>query len=370
MKSLPPRIYLVGFMGCGKTHIGRYLARQTGHTFLDLDESIEESEGYSISEIFTHFGEKYFREKEREALHRTATLKKHLIACGGGAPCFFDNADWINAHGLAVFLDIPVSILAGRLESEIDKRPLLQGLGPSGLESFIEERLSQRRAYYAKAALHCRGVEPDEVQNAIYQWCAMSASFAGIDFGSKLAGTTAIAYYSPEVGSIQFMRSGKGEDADEFLLRHFSENPWKTAFIDAPLSLPQVYKSIVKEGDYFLRQADRLTQAMSPMFLGGLTARAMRLKSVFLQREVKSIEVYPGKLARVLGLDARGYKQKSILPEVLADQIHAALPYPVSWENVPDWHAFDALLAFTTGWRFMANIHQVFGDIEEGQIMV
>ena len=368
--QLPPRIYLVGFMGCGKTYIGRRIAEQSGYTFVDLDEQIEEREGLSIAEIFNRFGEGYFREKEQEVLRQTASLDRHIIACGGGTPCFFDNMQWMTGHGLVVFLDIPVPILASRLEKEIEKRPLLKGIGQSELESFIESRLEGRRSFYEKASLRCKSTDPDEVCRAIAEWSSQHASFAGIDYGSKLAGTTVIAFYSPQAGRIEFLQSDKGQDADEFLLLHFSGSTWSTAFLDAPLSLPGVYNNKGKDGDYFLREADRQTRAMSPMFLGGLTARAMRLKAHLEERQVQTIEVYPGKLARIFGLDTRGYKKKDGTPIELALQIQDAVSCPIDWGGLTNWHAFDALLAYTTGCRYMKGLHQVFGDPEEGQIII
>jgi shikimate kinase/predicted nuclease with RNAse H fold len=368
--QFPRRIYLVGFMGCGKTHTGRQLADQSGYTFLDLDEQIELLEGYPVAEVFNRSGEGYFREKERQVLRQTSSLEGYIIACGGGTPCFFDNVQWMNAHGLVVFLDIPVSTLASRLEKEWEKRPLLKGIGPTGLESFIASKLEGRRSFYEKAALRCEAAEAGDVYQAIADWCSQRASFAGIDYGSKLAGTTAIAFYAPQTGQIEFLQSTKGQDADEFLLAHFSTNPWTAAFLDAPLSLPGVYGNPGKGGDYFLREADRQAKAMSPMFLGGLTARAMRIKALLEQMQIKTIEVYPGKLARLFGLHLQNYKKKEGSPIQLAKQVQEAVPCPVDWNGLTNWHAFDALLAYTTGWRYMQGHHQVFGDPEEGQIII
>ena len=368
--KFPPRIYLVGFMGSGKTHTGRGLAAQTGYIFLDLDEQIEHAEGYTVAEIFNRFGEAYFRKKEQETLHQTSSLEGYIIACGGGTPCFFDNAQWMNAHGLVVFLDIPVPTLVGRLEKEREKRPLLKDVGSSGLEAFIEARLEGRRSFYEKAALRCAAADAGDVYQAVAEWCSQRASFAGIDFGSKLAGTTAIAFYAPQTGQIEFLQSTKGQDADEFLLEHFSAYPWTVAFLDAPLSLPGVYGNRGKGGDYFLREADRQANAMSPMFLGGLTARAMRIKAHLKQMQVKTIEVYPGKLARLLGLTVQHYKKKEGSLIELTKQVQEAVPCPVDWNGLDNWHAFDALLAYTTGWRYMNGHHQVFGDPEEGQIII
>lgn len=368
--QFPRRIYLVGFMGCGKTYTGRRLAQQSGYTFIDLDEQIELLEGYPVAEIFNRYGEEYFRQKERDTLRQTSSLDGYIIACGGGTPCFFDNAQWMNAQGLVIFLDLPADVLASRLEKELEKRPLLKDIGPSGLESFIESRLEIRRPFYEKAALRCLLTEAEEVYKAVSRWCLQHASFAGIDFGSKLAGTTAIAFYAPQTGQIEFLQSAKGQDADGFLLAHFSSTNWKTAFLDAPLSLPRVYCTQGKSGDYFLREADRQASAMSPMFLGGLTARAMRIKADLEKIQVHTFEVYPGKLARLFGLHDLGYKKKEVSPIQLARHIQEEMPCPIDLDGLTNWHVFDALLAYTTGWRYIQGVHQIFGDPEEGQIFI
>ncbi len=368
--DFPPRIYLTGFMGSGKSYTGRLLSEKLGYTFIDLDEQIEETAGLPVKEIFSQFGEQYFRETEREALHRTAGLRRCIIACGGGAPCFFDNADWMNAHGVAVFLDIPVPELVRRLESGLEERPLLRGIGQGGLEAFIQGRLAERRAFYTRAAVCCQSSDPELVMRAIGTWCAEVAGFAGIDYGSKLAGTTVIAFYSVQAGHITFYKTARGQDADAFILAHFEQNPWNAAFLDAPLSLPGVYRDPSKGGDFFHREADRATNAMSPMFLGGLTARAMRLAATLELKGIATREVYPGKLAKKMGLDTLGYKTREIAPSALAATLQRVLSFPVHLDSVDTWHAFDAILAYMSGWRYMRGEHETFGDPQEGQIII
>jgi predicted nuclease with RNAse H fold len=189
---------------------------------------------------------------------------------------------------------------------------------------------------------------------------------AGIDYGSKLAGTTAIAF--PLAGSIRVVKSKKKQDADAFILRWVEEYAPEQLFIDAPLSLPGVYRHPEQYEDYFYRKADRQLSAMSPMFLGGLTARAMRLRAAMPAIQV--MEVYPGGLARLLALDLSRYKKdKAYLPEA----IQALAPFFTGYEfpaELPGWHSFDALLALASGYRFMQARHITYGTAEEGQIIL
>jgi predicted nuclease with RNAse H fold len=201
-----------------------------------------------------------------------------------------------------------------------------------------------------------------ESLHASYPW-------AGIDYGSKMAGTTVIAWVG-DSGQFHFRQSAKKRDADTFLLdwADQQERPGQL-FLDAPLSLPGVYRDPGHHSDYFYRAADKEVQAMSPMFLGGLTARAMRLVRDWRARGWLVHEVYPGHLARSFNLKELGYKKKaSDLANVLAalQQKMPGLP-----EAVPgNWHQFDALLAFCSGWRYQKGQHFTYGDPEEGLIIV
>ena len=133
----------------------------------------------------------------------------------------------------------------------------------------------------------------------------------GIDYGAKMAGTTVIARMY-EHNKVDFHASIKNQDADQFVAGFISNNEdiW-LAYIDAPLSLPRVYSQDVPDGNYFYREADKATGAMSPMFLGGLTARAMRLSVELTKLGVKVVETYPSKLADVLKLKEKNYKKDS-----------------------------------------------------------
>lgn len=145
------RIFLLGFMGSGKSHTGRRLAELTGMQFIDLDYWIENQQDRTIPTIFESEGETAFREIERTALHDMKQFENVIIACGGGTPCFFDNMDWMNQHGLTVYLDTPVEILVKRLKPERAHRPLLKNLSEPELYQFVEKKLMERFFYYQQA---------------------------------------------------------------------------------------------------------------------------------------------------------------------------------------------------------------------------
>lgn len=144
-------IYLLGFMGCGKSYWGKWGAAQLGCPFLDLDNAIELAAQASIAQIFEKAGEAGFRALERQQLQATAGQPPAIVATGGGAPCFFDNMAWMNAHGHTLFIDVPPSVLAARLAPERAHRPLLRELDDAALEIFIAERLALRRPFYEQA---------------------------------------------------------------------------------------------------------------------------------------------------------------------------------------------------------------------------
>jgi predicted nuclease with RNAse H fold len=192
----------------------------------------------------------------------------------------------------------------------------------------------------------------------------------GIDFGSKLTGNTVIAILQDE--EILFLDTEPKVDADEFILnaaKHFKPS---LIFIDAPLSLPGVYRQIPDCDNYHFRKADLACRAMSPMFLGGLAARAIELKAKLenLGAEVK--ETYPRIMANRFDLKDIGYKSsKGALKEcalVLRDLFKS--PYKFNLGDLKTWHHLDALLALMSAMAYLSDQHEVFGDPREGQIMV
>lgn len=145
------RIILIGYMGAGKTTIGKVLAREMGLDFYDLDWYIEDRFHKKIPDIFAEHGEEGFREIERKMLHEVAEFENVVISCGGGTPCFFDNIDYMNAQGETVYLDAKPAVLKEHLLMGKSQRPLIQGKTPDELEAYIETSLQTRLPFYQKA---------------------------------------------------------------------------------------------------------------------------------------------------------------------------------------------------------------------------
>jgi len=152
------KIFLIGFMGCGKSTHGKKLALKLGYDFIDLDHQVERTLGTSIATFFAEHGEEAFRKMESEILKTYNYPQNCVVATGGGAPCFFDNMDWMNANGLAIYIQMTPLALAKRLEHGKDKRPLLKDLDEAGLAAFIERKLTEREADYSRAALIANGI--------------------------------------------------------------------------------------------------------------------------------------------------------------------------------------------------------------------
>lgn len=145
------RIYLIGFMGSGKTRHGKMLSGKTGMQFIDLDEMLIAQQQKSIAEIFTQHGEAYFRQLETEALHSTSAMENTIISCGGGTPCFNDNMNWILANGKCIYLTAPIEILFGRLRNRKEKRPLLKNFSDEELLRYIAQKVEERAPFYNRA---------------------------------------------------------------------------------------------------------------------------------------------------------------------------------------------------------------------------
>lgn len=147
------RIFLIGYMGAGKTTVGKELSRRLGLTFIDLDCYIEGRYHKTVGQLFSERGEDAFREIERRMLREVAMFEDVLISTGGGAPCFFDNMEFMNATGSTVYLKVSVDELVNRLEVCKNTRPVLKGRSGGELKAFIEESLEKRNPFYTKASL-------------------------------------------------------------------------------------------------------------------------------------------------------------------------------------------------------------------------
>jgi shikimate kinase len=151
-------IFLIGFMGSGKTTLGRKLANRLGVAFMDLDHILEAQEGMTIAEYFSRFGEDAFRKRESEVLKQTNYPENAVVSTGGGLPCFFDNIEWMNASGKTIYIRLSPKSLAGRLENEKDKRPLLREKHGEALVDFITKKLAEREKFYSQATIIAEGL--------------------------------------------------------------------------------------------------------------------------------------------------------------------------------------------------------------------
>lgn len=156
------RIFLIGFMGSGKTHWGRQLSQKLSIPFFDLDEQIVSYESKSINEIFETKGEEYFRLLEKDILHIiTESHESFVMASGGGTPCYFNNIEYMHRSGTSVWLNTSLDILLERLLKEKDHRPLLKDLSADQLRAYIGRKFADRRIYYEQADII---IEEDQVE--------------------------------------------------------------------------------------------------------------------------------------------------------------------------------------------------------------
>ncbi|MBP3259620.1 MAG: shikimate kinase [Prevotella sp.] len=145
------RIILVGYMGSGKTTIGKALSKETGMMFYDLDWYIESRMHKTVSQIFAERGEEAFRKMEYNMLHEVAEFEDVIISCGGGTPCFFDNMDYLSRQGDVVYLKASPDTLYKHLLMAKVERPLLKDKTQDELIDYITTHLAEREPYYQKA---------------------------------------------------------------------------------------------------------------------------------------------------------------------------------------------------------------------------
>ncbi len=156
-------IFLVGFMGSGKSYVGRNLAPLLNFDYVDIDKYIEEQEGLTVKEIFEQKGEDYFRQLEKDFIQQLESEENLVVSTGGGAPCFFDNMDVMNEKGLTIYLNRNKEKTIWRLLKGQYKRPLIANLSPKELEAFYDERLESRKPFYEKAKLHVGDADVEEI---------------------------------------------------------------------------------------------------------------------------------------------------------------------------------------------------------------
>lgn len=145
------RIIIVGYMGSGKTTVGKALSKELGIPFYDLDWYIESRMRKTVPQIFAERGEEGFRKIEHNMLHEVAEFEDVIISCGGGTPCFFDNMDYMNGQGETVYLQASPEVLYDHLKMGKTERPLLKNKTPEEMRRFIAEQLKLRDPFYSKA---------------------------------------------------------------------------------------------------------------------------------------------------------------------------------------------------------------------------
>ncbi len=145
------RIIIIGYMGAGKTTVGKALARTLQLPFYDLDWYIEGRMRKTVAQLFAERGEEGFRQVERNMLHEVAEFEDVVISCGGGTPCFFDNMEYLNAQGETIYLKATPEVLYKHLQMGKTVRPLLRDKTPEETLDFINSQLAHREPFYNKA---------------------------------------------------------------------------------------------------------------------------------------------------------------------------------------------------------------------------
>jgi len=164
------QIYLVGFMGAGKTTVGELLSKKILFRFLDLDDFIEDKHQQSIPKIFREFGEQRYRLFEKSALADTFGMNDTIISTGGGVPCYFDNIEQMKKRGTTIYLKFPAKTLAERIKNDkYNERPLAKNKTLQELEVFVKEKLAEREVFYSKANFIVEPLNstPEEIVNYI-----------------------------------------------------------------------------------------------------------------------------------------------------------------------------------------------------------
>lgn len=156
------RVFLIGYMGSGKSTLGPRLADGLGYSFFDLDDIFEVRFKISIHDFFQKYGEKHFREIESSLLRELGTLEKAVIATGGGTPCFHENMVFMKQNGMTIYLRLPVDTLINRLKVSLRKRPVLKNFRNPDYENQIREHLAQREEYYLQSDI----IVEEETPNA------------------------------------------------------------------------------------------------------------------------------------------------------------------------------------------------------------
>ncbi len=155
------RIYIVGYMGAGKTTAARRLAQRMGWEVVDTDALFEEKYKISVNDFFNKYDEPLYRKLESEVLKATESLDHVVVSTGGGTACFFDNMDWMNQHGLTVFLRISPQAAVDRVIHSRHKRPLVEGKSEDELTEFVNQHYASRLPFYEQARITAKSEDFD-----------------------------------------------------------------------------------------------------------------------------------------------------------------------------------------------------------------
>ena len=165
------RIFLIGFMGCGKTTLGKKLALKLNYSFTDLDHELEKKAGMSVADYFSANGEQAFRLLEKETLNQLDYPNNCIISSGGGTPCFHDNMEFMNRNGITIYIQMSPLALARRLEHGRHKRPLIKDMDEAQLTTFIKDKLQEREHFYNRSLLTVKGINvtPEQAKKQLFQ---------------------------------------------------------------------------------------------------------------------------------------------------------------------------------------------------------
>lgn len=152
------RIYLIGFMGSGKSTFGKKLAKELALPFIDLDKEVEIKAKCSITDIFKYLGEDTFRKMESDTLHELSEREEFVMATGGGTPCYFNNIEFINKKGKSIYIELDIQSIYNRLSQAKNIRPTIKDKKEEELMQFIKDKLKEREPIYKQAAVTINGL--------------------------------------------------------------------------------------------------------------------------------------------------------------------------------------------------------------------
>lgn len=166
-------VFLVGFMGSGKSTLGKKVASSLGFDFIDMDNDIISKERMTINEIFSKMGEAYFRKTENEIIRGYEDLENTIIATGGGAPCHNGNMDLMNMYGITIYLKLSPKAIFDRVKNARNKRPLLKDKSDEEILTFIENKLQEREEFYSKSKYIVDAINPQvsDITSLLFETC-------------------------------------------------------------------------------------------------------------------------------------------------------------------------------------------------------